>query len=317
MPFFLISSWGAFNILKSPVTKEGSKRAEVVSKTIEEAPKVLSKTEPTKKVKVTKKKQKTKKEKKLNQKPLEENSDASKVQAALITQFPVAFEKENEKEDVNTLLKVDFKKMSQYFHYYFWQSLIPVRNEPVKGLNFDKAGPNELIHIFFLLCLIFIFLKDSALIYLLAAHVMLLPFIGIIPAPFMSITWVSDQHLYLVLPGLIAFWMRVVDKINFKYIAALPICFIVFYSIKTFEATSFYKNQFTFYEKCLEYNPTNVPIAYNLAFARAINGDLIASQHILNETIDLSHSIPQMKKNIYYPYLINLYFMVNRAFGIK
>jgi hypothetical protein len=301
----------------SPLTKEGSKRADVVSKTIEEELKGLPKTEPTKNVKLTKKKQKPEKKKKLNPKTLEETSEANKVQAALITQLPLDYAKENKKEYVNTVLKVDLKKISQYLHYYFWQSLIPVRNEPVKGLNFDKAGPNELIHIFFLLCLIFIFIKDSALIYLLAAHVMLLPFIGIIPAPFMSITWVSDQHLYLVLPGLIAFWMRVVDKINFKYIAALPICFIFFYSIKTFEATSFYKNQFTFYEKCLEYNPTNVPIAYNLAFARAINGDLIASQNILNETIDLSHSIPQMKKNIYYPYLINLYFMVNRAFGIK
>jgi hypothetical protein len=323
IPFFLISTWGTFNILKSPLTKEGSKRAAVVSKTIEEEPTVLSKTEQKKAVKPTKEKQKPKKqkkihaEKKIESKPLEEKTITNHNLSNFVTRPSMENSKENKAEAVNTLLKVDFKKISQYLHYYFWQSFIPIRNEPVKGLNFEKAGRDELIHIFFLLCLIFIFIKDSALIYLLAAHIMLLPFIGIIPAPFMSITWVSDQHLYLVLPALLAFWMRVVDKINLKYIAALPICFIVFYSIKTFEATPFYKNQFTFYEKCLEYNPTNVPIAYNLAFARAINGDLIASQHILNETIDQSHSTPQMKKNIYYPYLINLYFMVNRAYGIK
>jgi uncharacterized membrane protein YjfL (UPF0719 family) len=305
------------------MTKEGSKRATVILKTISEEPKALTKTEIKQEIKTTKKKQIPRKQKKvhieqkIDPKPKEEKTITNKVKANFVTDFSMEYSKENNKEDENTLLKFDFKKMSQYLYYYFWQSFIPVRNEPVKGLNFEKAGRDEFIHIFFLLCLVFIFIKDSALIYLLAAHVMLLPFIGLIPAPFMSITWVSDQHLYLVLPGLLAFWMRVVDKINLKYIAALPICFLVFYSIKTFEATSYYKNQFIFYEKCIEYNSTNVPIAYNLAVARAINGDLIASQHILNDTINQSQSIPQMKKSIYYPYLVNLYNMVNRAFGIK
>ncbi len=307
IPFFIISAWGSYNILKSPVTKEGSKRANVVTKNIEKEQNTLVKDE-----------NKVSDNTNSGQaKPGNDKSDISKIQAALISQFSLEYAEKNKREDTHTLFQIDLKKMSQYLHYYFWQSFFPLRNEPVKGLNSEPAGRDEVIHFFFLFCLAFIFIKDSAIFYLGAAHIMLIPFLGIIPAPFMSVTWVSDQHLYMALPLLLAFWMRVIDKMKFRYTALIPVCFIVFYAIKTSEATSFYKNQFTFYEKCLDYNSSNVPIAYNLAFARAINGDLIASQIILNSTIDQSQSTPHMKKSIYYPHLVNLYFMVNRALDNK
>jgi hypothetical protein len=304
IPYFMISLWGTYNILKSPVTQEGSNRANIVAKISEgESREIETKDEIKPIVKPKKKKY-------------------SKAQIALAAEYAIKLpdeskteepkEEKKQEEKVNKILNFDLKKISQILHYYFWQALIPINNEPVKGINLDKAGWNEVLHVFFLLCLIIIFFKDSAIFYLLSAHVMILPFIGIIPAPYMSLTWVSDQHLYLALPGILAFWMRIVDKINFKYIYILPISFLVLYSFKTLEATSFYKNQFTFYEKCLDYNPTNVPIAYNLAYARAINGDLRSSQQVLNQSIDLSQSVPMMKKSIYYPHLVNLYFMVNR-----
>lgn len=332
IPYFLISIWGTYNILKSPVTQEGTNRANMVSQIadgkIRDADKVIGQNDYW--------------EENLKKRP-----KYSRAQIALAAEYAVKLpdnyqikEDTNKKtketakevkeespivpkiekvkeEKSNIFLIIDFQKISQILHYYFWQSFAPIYNQPVKGLNFVKANWNEFVHVFFLLCLIFIFRKDSALIYLAAAHLMILPFIGIIPAPFMSITWVSDQHLYLALPGLLAFWMRIIDKIKFKYVVVLPICFLIYFGFKTYQTTPYYKDQFNFYEASLDYNPTNVPIAFNYSFALAISGNLSKSQQVLDQTIDLSRSSPQMKKNIYFPHIVNLYLLVNKSLEVK
>jgi hypothetical protein len=197
--------------------------------------------------------------------------------------------------------------------YYFWQVLIPKNNEPVKGLNLSKAGTIDFIHLLFIFTLLFIFWKDSGLIYLCAGHFLLIPFLGFIPAPFMNITWVSDQHLYLVLPALLAFWMRVMEKTRWKYVYVLPSFLGIYFSWQTFQATSFYKNQIVFYEKSLEYNPYNIPIAYNLGFARIAKGDIIKAYQVLSDTYQFAEMEPTMKKNPYYPNLVFLLSWLNKS----
>lgn len=203
----------------------------------------------------------------------------------------------------------DFGFISQTMHYYFWQSLIPLNNVPVKGLNYAKAGYEELIHILFLFIIVFLMWKDSALIYLATAHFMLLPFLGIIPAPFMTVTWVSDQHLYLVLPLFIAFWLRLLERLNWKYSPSILGLFLALYAFKTYEVTPVYKNQITFYEASLKYNPLNVPITYNLALAKFMHGDIVETRAILENLKQLSDAEPLLKKNHFFPYAMGLYLM--------
>lgn len=329
IPFFLISIWGTIHVLKSPLTQEGSARASLVAKTIEESPKVNSEvkpiqpTQPDMKVESSKKRvaKNSKRKKRTITYPSIEETDKKDSKIKGMTEVippkeevrptPPKIAKEKK------LLHIDLKKITQVVHYYFWQAFLPIHNHPVKGLNFNPIGWSEITHLFFLLCLIFIFFKDSALLYLASAHIMILPFIGLVPAPYMSVTWVSDQHLYLALPALIGFWMRVLSKINSKHAYVIPVSFVLLFSFKTFETSSYYKNQFVFYEKSLDYNPANVPIVFNLALARAVNGELVLSHQVLNQAIDLSQTIPEMKRSIYYPHLINLYLMVSRSVGLK
>lgn len=335
LPYFLISLWGTIHVLKSPVTQEGSVRASLVAKTIEEAPKeksevkLIQPTPPENKVNSSKKKvaKNSKRNKRQIPSPKIEKTEEKQKQANIKEMNEVKTDVTPPKEErkpappkknqEKKLVHFDLKKIIQVVHYYFWQAFLPIHNHPVKGLNFNPIGWSEVTHLFFLFCIIFIFFRDSALLFLISAHIMILPFIGLVPAPYMSVTWVSDQHLYLALPALIGFWMRILSKINFKQAYVIPLLFLLLFSFKTFETSSYYKNQFIFYEKSLDYNPANVPIVFNLALARAVSGELVLSHQILSQAIDLSQTIPQMKKSIYYPHLINLYFMVNRAVGLK
>lgn len=330
IPFFVLAGLSAYKVLKSPVTQAGAVKAAHVNKIKAEpvtavtapvvkkeipAPEVKPEIKPEVKVepkKVTEiKAPKTRKAKK---EKVTEKVEASKTE---VVPQPVKEKKlirpkspvvNNEEMKTNfKFIALDIGLISQTLHYYFWQVFLPNHNEPVKGLNPFHPGIEEILHIIFLILLIATLWKDSALKYLAASHFLLLPFLGIIPAPFMNVTWVSDQHLYLVLPAMLAFWIRLVDKINWKYSFILPSFFVLFFSYKTLKATPIYKNQYSFYEASLDYNPFNVPIAYNLAFARLLSGDIEKAYYVVSDAYNRSLHEPIMRKNIYYPHLLQLY----------
>lgn len=307
IPFFLISGWNAYKVLKSPVTLEGSEKAEiltkvkespspegenkptpVIEKPKEKAPKVVTVTEPEAKPKI------------IPEKPIEDEK--------------IALEDKDSLETLK-LFSLNFKLVSQTMNYYFWQGLIPVDNQPVKGLNYDGPGVLELVHLVFLLIMLFLFWKEEAFLFLGAAHFLLLPFLGFIPAPFMNITWVSDQHLYLVLPSLLAFWMYVLQKIKWQKAFIIPVIFILYFSYKTFRATEYYRDQETFYRVSLEYNPTNIPIAYNLGYSYLLQGKWNEANEVVSNTFFLAKKENVMKQNIYYPYIAYLYFQMNKENG--
>lgn len=328
IPFFLLSAWGTYRVIKSPVTIEGSTKAEKITSVkveepktvqsvatpevkVETKPEVRPEVKPEVKSKPRPKKVKHKKVKPVEAKPIVvETRPLPELKPAPME--PPKIDPPKTEKKISIKLP-DFGFISQTMHYYFWQSLIPLNNAPVKGLNYEKAGIEQIVHILFLLMIIFIVWKDSALFYLATAHFMLLPFLGIVHAPFMTVTWVSDQHLYLVLPIFIAFWIRLLEKINWKYSPAILGAFLIFYSVKTYQATPVYQNQITFYEDSLKYNPMNVPITYNLALAKFLHGDIISTRSILENLIQLSDEEPLMKRNHFFPYAMALYLMVRVA----
>ena len=274
IPFFLISFWGVYKVAVSPITIEGSAKA---SKVIDVKP--------------------------------EPKPAPTAVQTP--SEIPMAPTSNEVRQDIPSAFnfaRFDIDLIAKTLHYYFWQSLVPISNEPVKGLNPNKAGLAEYGHLLFILIVVFICWKDSALLYLAAGHFLLLPFLGIIPAPYMIITWVSDQHLYLALPALLAFWMRLLDKIKWEYRFILPSLLAVFFIYKTTLTTPYYKDQISFYKASLYHDPTNVPIAYNLAFAYVIKGDWVTARSLLHDIIERSEDDPSIKNNQFYVHIVKLYF---------
>ena len=332
LPFFIISGWGGFRLINSSATIEAQQKADIVTKIKNEEPIVEVKTTAKKipeevktipvkevppvviakpgKTKIAKKVKNAKTTPKVETPKFEEPKVETRiepvpVQVKVEIKKPEAIKEPKQKSFIYKFSSLGF--VGQTLYYYFWQVLVPIENTPVKGLNYKGFGIIEIIHIIFLISIIFIFWRKSALLYLASAHILLLPFLGIVPAPFMSITWVSDQHLYLALPPLLAFWFKVIEKINWKHTYVLPFAFMVFFAVQTFRTNFYYQDQFTFYEASLKYDPTNVPIAYNLAFARIMKGQWQEAYSILESTYYLAQSEPAMRKNIYYPYIVQLF----------
>ena len=88
--------------------------------------------------------------------------------------------------------------------------------------------------------------------------------------------------------------------------------FILFFIYKSREATSYYRDSFSFYEKCLEANPFNVPIIYNLAMDRISVGEFEVAYKILDKAYELAQYEPAMKRNAYFPHLVQLYLQVRQ-----
>lgn len=316
IPFILISCWSTYRVLKSPVTIEATTKVEkVAALKIEDKPATLG---PIKKAEVkrpkvkkpeVKKPERKKKEKKitkLKEVPKLQGTNAPEVKPP--PELP-PIEKKNLTETTQdkSVFKFDFGLVVQSLHYYFWQAIIPLHNEPIKGLNYQKAGITEFIHLFFLLSLVVTLWKTSGLFLLVCAHLLIIPFLGFVSAPYMSITWVSDQHLYLALPLFMGIWVKILEFMKFKYKLIIPAVFLVAFCYKTHEAVGYYKNQFIFYESSLEYNPYNVPIAYNLAYSYIMTGNWSVAYNLLVDTYELAEKEPVMKNSYFYPYFLELY----------
>jgi hypothetical protein len=306
IPFFLLSGWGTYRVLTSPITFEGSQKAAKITK-IKVDP-IVKETPPAPAAPIAKVKKNPKVVKPVPKVETRKQPAPTDVIVELPKKEVVTDNTPTAKENASSLkfINLNFTIIAQTLNYYFWQTVMPLDNEPVKGLNYKNLEFTEIIHLFLLGCLTFIFLKDVGFIYLGAAHFLLLPFLGIIPAPFMNVTWVSDQHLYLALPAFLLFWMRVVEKVKWKHAYVLLIAIIFFFSFKTYKASSFYENQIVFYEKCIKYNPFNLPIAYNLAFAYVLNNELEKASNLLDQTIRLTEDYPILKKSIFFPHVLHL-----------
>ncbi len=192
-------------------------------------------------------------------------------------------------------------------HYYFWQVPLPLDSSPVKGRVPQETGPKEFLHIIFLAVTIFLNWGSIPGLALLAGIVMLSPFLGIFTAPYMTLTWVSDQHMYLALPFMLCFWMGILAKWKFKFAHIIPILFISFFSFQTYKAATYYQNDIIFYSKSLQADPTNIPIAYNLAVAYLRRYETKKALVVTGQMIEMGNTNSAVKESKYFAYISELH----------
>jgi hypothetical protein len=209
--------------------------------------------------------------------------------------------------------KVDqgFKERAGLFfktsHYYFWQVLLPLDSFPVKGQVIKETGPKEFLHIIFLALLIFLNWATLPGLALLAGYVMLSPFLSIFTAPYMTLTWVSEQHMYLALPFFLLFWVGIFSKWKLKFAPAIPILVVAFFSFQTFKAANYYKNDIIFYAKSLQADPSNIPIAYNLAVAYLKRNEANNALAVTSRVIEMGSTNSEIKESKYFPFISELH----------
>lgn len=210
------------------------------------------------------------------------------------------------KEPITEKLKSRFNKIISTIHYYFWQTLLPLENQPVKGLNYSTPGILEYVHLIFLILILIIHWGTGTAVFLVCGYVMMLPFVGLVEAPYMNLAWVSDQHLYLALPLFLCFWLSLINKWKMKYAPLIPLMFLPIYFYKVAISTPYYKDEIVFYNACLESDALNVPIAYNLAIAYVAKGEINQALNVTSTMVHMPQIAPEVLHNRYFPYIYNL-----------
>ncbi len=307
IPFFLIMSFGLYRITHSELTLEGIKNAsKMAAKNVDEN----NKMEPAPKFE--------------NVKPIEKNvQDPQEVRMFKpLPDEPLVHETEDpavlvveepaETQGIEFLSKfkpyLDYGKLlMKTLYYYFWQAYLPLDNSPVKGLNPFPPGVIEFTHLFFLMVVMAATWGTPLFVMLVSAHLFLLPYLGLVPAPYMLITWVSDQHLYLALPCFILFFFGCLEKLKSRWVV-VPVCMLlIFFAVKTREANSYYKDNYVFYRTSIEANPNNIPLVYNLSVLYISHDRNREAADLLEAIIELSKDHTYMRENRYYPYLVHVY----------
>lgn len=280
IPFFLLSAFGSYRVLNSTVTK--------IAVDLQTGP--------------------------IAAEPSSEYTDEKKIYYPTVTPVPGSKTKQTMLPIMGTSR---FESVMRTIYYYFWQTLLPVRNEPVKGQYYADNDFKEYLHIIFLILVVYLNWKSSIPFLLLAGYVMTSPFMGLLPAPFMNVTWVSDQHLYLAMPFFICFWLTLITRWKFKIAPYLPYAFIPAYCFLVFTTSHYYKNEIAFFKSSLEADVLNVPIGYNLAIAHLHKGDINEALNVTSTFVHMADVAPEVMKNKYFPYMMMLHFELEGNQGKK
>lgn len=177
--------------------------------------------------------------------------------------------------------------------YYLWHTIIPFKNHPIKGikdLNLDFA---DILNLIFLIA-VWVFSKESRII-LVMGHLLLVPFLGIFPAPYMNVTWVSDQHLYLALPFFLIFWIGLIKKKLPRFSSSIALILSLLFIYKTYQANFYYLNEVKFFSTSLEAEPTNIPVAFNLAETYMANQQYKEARKVIDDILKNVETMPEVK----------------------
>lgn|SRR6185312_6403774 len=197
--------------------------------------------------------------------------------------------------------------------YYFWQTLIPWETAPIKGNA--PAQLQILDWITIPLVGIALVAIPSAMGSLFAGLILLTPVLGFVYAPFMSVTWVSDQHLYLALPFLLNFWLILFDRVSAKFQSTqfsnkfLKAAFLIllgFFIFKTAQTTFFFADEDHFYRASLKAAPDSILVAYNYATTLAYHDRTKEALQIVNDIHQKAEQQPELKSDIHYQEIENL-----------
>jgi hypothetical protein len=192
----------------------------------------------------------------------------------------------------------------QTSRYYFLQTLFPLENAPIKGRAPTALQISDAAAFIFLVALMIVFWRKRLARdlgwYLIGGFVLLIPFLGFIFAPFMTITWVSDQHLYLALPVFLAFWMMLFERIAPRFATLIAGGLLIFFVIKTVETVPSFVNEDNFYTASLNADPGNVIIAFNYANTLAYHDHTDKALEIANGIHELAQASPVLQADKHY-----------------
>lgn len=210
--------------------------------------------------------------------------------------------------------RIDFGIQSIW--YYLEQAFFPSNFIPVKGIITESAPLTLIALSLFLVgtCILLRLLDLKYFVAFISSLILMIPFLGIIKAPFMKITSVSDQHLYLILPLLIWIFIGVLSlainsitkssptKLSSAHHILLAF-FISYLSSSTFFNAKVFESEETFYQLSLDYNPRILSFYINLTSYYQENDNFEAAYKTIQSAIDICQQYPELKQDQMYHYI--------------
>jgi hypothetical protein len=206
-------------------------------------------------------------------------------------------------------------------NHYISVLVIPFNQSPIYKkftLNLKYYGL-ELIYLI-VLFLIIVFKINSnrkrnisiASTYLLMPLLCLVPYLGIIPAPFMYLTYVADRHIYVIFPMFLIFifklfekdkFLNYLSKWNHKNIITGIIIFILV--VASYNYSRVFKSEKAFWDRVYKNNPESpLPFIY-LSIMNKRNCHLKKSKFYFQKAINMYNKNNRLKKDKIYKSLLS------------
>lgn len=201
------------------------------------------------------------------------------------------------------------KIMAYTTSYYLAAPWLPYDLSPIHsnyrgGFNFKNYFGLALI----LASLSLIFFKHYwALICLASQIFLLLPFLGIVIAPYMKFSIVSEQHLYIALPFAILAQILLIQYVFKGYQKVSQCFFVILLSVLTAGYTPTFKNEETFYRRVLSVYPYDRLSALNLANFYFKRGSIRQANYVLRKALSQAEEHAYLKEDIMHEYMVKTF----------
>jgi hypothetical protein len=152
--------------------------------------------------------------------------------------------------------------------YYLTMPWVPLPLAPIHGSYFGQWTYKNTIGAFIIFISIglYVFKKTKIPLILTATQVLLLtPMLGLVTAPFMVFSVVSEQHMYLVVPIALFQQIWLLSFIPKKFWTPILTAAITVFSWATWDYAKSFKNDQTFFSKVLDVYPENRLAALSIA----------------------------------------------------
>ncbi|MBY0517935.1 MAG: hypothetical protein K2P81_13580 [Bacteriovoracaceae bacterium] len=175
---------------------------------------------------------------------------------------------------------------------------------PIHGSFSGKLGAKAYLGYGLALALILfgMFKKSKLALFSIVAIVLgLVPFIGFIIAPYMTYSYISEQHYYLVLPFfiMIQLWLISLLPKRFQTLTLVSLWFLL--SFQTVDYAAAFKNDKMYFERVLSFHPTDRISQLSLAAHFAHNGQPKRALNVVENALSQARKNPKLEKDPLHP----------------
>lgn len=145
--------------------------------------------------------------------------------------------------------------------------------------------------------------RFDTLLFVWAQVLALVPFLGLVVAPYMSYTSISEQHLYFVLPFALMLQLQLLERVPTALCYRVLAGLVVVLSVVSFEYNYAYRSEEALFQRVLRERPQDLFAQLNLAGTWARSGQTRRARLYLEKRIEEAQADPVLQHSPILPLL--------------